>query len=603
MKNLSIKVKENRQGGQVLMASVILFLAVSLAVVMGMAVPIANQIKVSSDLETSRRSYATAEIGNEEIYYRLNKGRVIPSNMVLVVPNSTSTAVVVDNGDGYTVTSTGLSGTYQRLTKTIFTRPREVSMLYALQVGTSSVTAGNNANVEGDVYANGSITGLDVTDGSVIAANLINPTLIESFDAASTSPGQTSIQFWTKNPSIPDIAQSFQISSALSINAVSLSLQKTSNTWSGATIKITNDSSGHPGTTIYASATLSSGSISTSAFGMPYLPLNSTINLTPGVTYWIVVDMPNQTSNSGYLLAETVSSTTSAYANGSVKTGSWSSSDGGTWSVPSSTAGDIFFSLYYNGNISTITDVTISGDPYFLWAREIYNSNAGSGITYCQNSVSTTPSICNTSRPDPAVATSILSPNDYTSWESSAMSGTTTGSLSVSSGNITLSNRKIVGDLSIDDTSTVVSLTGNLWITGNLTLSNEATLRIDPSMGARDFVVLVDGAIHIENNGGTVMGSGSANSFILLVSRCSVSACPGGSVNLDNNAYAQAIIAPNGIVHLSNNATVNAIVAQGVTMNNNANIIYDPFLQYFSLTSAGATTSLWSIDSWQEVAE
>lgn len=597
-----MKNKYNTQGGQVLMATVILFLTLSLAVIMGMSVPVANQIKVSSDLEVSRRSYATAEIGNEEIYYRLNKGKTIPATISLGVNGASATAVVVDNGDSETVTSTGLAGSYQRLTKTTFTRPRSVAMLYAMQIGSSSVTGANNANITGDVYVNGSISGLNITDGSVIASNLVDPATVESFQVASTSGGMTSIKFWNKTPAVEDVAQSFKISSATPINAVTLSLQKISSSWSGANIRITNDSGGKPGTTVYATATLSSGSISTSAFGSPYIPLNTTINLTPGVTYWIVVDMPAQTSSTAYLLAEAVSSTTSTYSNGVVKTGTWSSSTGGTWSTPSSIASDIFFTLFYNGQISTVTSVTTSGSPYFIWAHEIYSSNAGNGKSYCSNTVSSTPSSCDESRPDPAISGSVVTTNDYASWESSAVSGTTTGSISVTNGSSkTLSNTKINGNLYLDNNAQVY-LTGNLWITGNLTLSNNALIQIDPSMGAKDAVVLVDGSITLSNNA-NAQGSGNINSFLLLTSRCTAAACPSGSINLSNNANAEALMAPNGIVNLDNNATADSIAAKGANLSNNANITYNSKLQYFSLGSTGATSSLWSIDSWQEVSQ
>lgn len=598
-------LRKNKEEGQVLMATVILFLTLSLVIIIGMSVPVANQIKVSSDLEVSRRSYATAEIGNEEIYYRLNKGKTIPATISLGLGGASTSAVVTANGDSETVVSTGLAGTYQRLTKTVFTRPRSVAMLYAMQIGTSSVTAANNANITGDVYVNGSISGINVTNGSVIAADIINPTTVESFTVASSSPGLTSIKFWNKTPAVNDIAQSFKISSATPINAVTVFLQKTSSSWTGATVKIVNDNSGSPGATVYGSAALSSGSISTSDFGDPYLPLNTTINLTPGVTYWIVVDLPTQTSSTAYLLAQAVSSTTATYANGVVKTGTWNTTNGGsgTWSAPTgTTASDIFFALYYNGQIGTIDTVTTSGSPYFQWAREIYNSNAGSGTLYCQNSANSTPNVCDDSRPDPVTSGSVVTSNDYSSWESSAISGTTTGSVTITNGaSKTFSNTKIVGNLSLDNNAQAY-LTGNLWVTGNLTLSNNALIQVDPSMGSKDAVVLVDGSINLNNNA-NAQGSGDPNSFLLLASRCTIATCPSGSINLSNNANAGALIAPNGIVNLSNNASAKAISAAGTNLSNNANVVYDPKLQYFSLGSAGATSSLWSIDSWQEVAQ
>lgn len=83
---MKIYLIKNKQGGQVLMATVILFLTLSLTVILGMAMPVANQIKVSSDLEVSRRSYATAEIGNEEIYYRSTRVKLFLQLFHLVSP-------------------------------------------------------------------------------------------------------------------------------------------------------------------------------------------------------------------------------------------------------------------------------------------------------------------------------------------------------------------------------------------------------------------------------------------------------------------------------------------------------------------------------------
>ncbi len=62
-------------------------------------------------------------------------------------------------------------------------------------------------------------------------------------------------------------------------------------------------------------------------------------------------------------------------------------------------------------------------------------------------------------------------------------------------------------------------------------------------------------------------------------------------------------MAQNGTVILDNNATAKSIMAKGSALSNNANVVYDPNLGYFSLGSTGATSTLWSIDSWQEVAQ
>jgi hypothetical protein len=601
------KSYRTRQDGQVLIATVILFLTLSLVVVMAMSVPIANEIKVGSDLETSRRSYATAEVGNEEIYYRLNKNKTIPATITLGVSVATTTANVVTSGDSRIVTATGLAGTYQRLIRTVFTRPRDVAINYAMLIGTSTVTGSNQADISGDVYSNGSLSDLHVTGGSVTAANIINPTTVESFDMSTSSSGLSNIVFWKKNnggvPDVEDLAQSFKISSATPINAVSLVMKKTANNFNSSYIKIVNDVSGHPGPTVYGTATFPSGSVSTSGFGSPYLTFNSTVNLTPGVTYWIVVDVPSPSSNSASLFAEGVQSATANYSNGNVKTGVWNSTNGGTgWITASSTTNDVFFNLYYNGTISSLTNITTAGSPYFQWAREIYNSNAGTGITYCKNSSGTTPATCDTSRPDPSAAAFPVTTTDYTSWESLASSGLSTSSIAMDNNdNRTLGNTKINGNLSIDRNSHLY-LTGNLWITGNLSIDNNSSIEVASSQGEKDLIVLVDGSITMYNGAGS-LGSGNPNSFLLLVTRCTLVACPSGSVIVNNTADVGPIMAQFGKVVLDNNATAKAIMASGAELRNNSDVVYDPKLQFFSLGSDGGTTNLWSIDSWQEVSE
>src|SRR5690606_9206371 len=117
------------------------------------------------------------------------------------------------------------------------------------------------------------------------------------------------------------------------------------------------------------------------------------------------------------------------------------------------------------GLIDGVTVGSAGGDA---WAHEVKNATVH-GTIYCQSS-SNTNKACDTSRPDPVEQPYPLSEGNILDWKSQAEAG------GVHNGNMSFGGAdtasigplKINGNLSIGAGATV-TLTGTLWVTGNIT--------------------------------------------------------------------------------------------------------------------------------------
>jgi hypothetical protein len=134
----------------------------------------------------------------------------------------------------------------------------------------------------------------------------------------------------------------------------------------------------------------------------------------------------------------------------------------------------------------------------------------------------------------------------------------------------------------------VINLSGNVWITGNLTFGNNARIVVPNSAGTTPPVIMIDGStgVVISNNGSvTVNSSGTGVYFIAYWSAASCSpdcATVTGTdlansqnqvrVNLSNNGSA-----PGSILYarwsrssISNNGAIGAVAGQSILLGNNA---------------------------------
>lgn len=592
------KIKINNQSGAAMLISVVFFLFISLAIISGLVGPTVREFKNSNMNLNSKRSYFLAESGNEDAFYRImNNMTIPPSETITITLDSNSVTTTVDTllGNVKQITSLGDVSNHQRKTNLMLYPGVGIAFNYGLQAGYGGFEMDNNSGVYGNVYANGNITGSNNTfiTGSAIAANSGSMTSDQQNLLPQTPPNAINFRDISNRQ---DFAQSFQVSESSPINKVSFRIKKTGSP-SNATIRIVTNSNGSPSTTniLSANGTLNSSQVGTS-YGNVEVMLPSNPTLLAGVTYWLVIDSSSQNSSNYYTIAAN-----SDYANGQAKVGQYS----GAWNNTSPADLDGYFEIYLGGFTSTISNVVVGeggvGDAY---AHEV-NGSTISGTLYCQTGSGNNKS-CNTTLSDPLPQPFPVSDGNINTWKDEAEAGgiingdyTPTGLAS------SLGPRKISGNLLIPGNHTL-TLTGTVWVTGNLTIANGAKVKLSASYGNSSGVLLTDGLIRPENNV-EFYGSGAEGSYLLLLT---TSDCPNGAgcggnkavvlsnnVGLNSNQY--IINAQKGTVWFSNNADVKSVIADRVHLSNNAYVHYDSGLADTNFSSG--PSGGYTITEWKEV--
>ena len=192
------------------------------------------------------------------------------------------------------------------------------------------------------------------------------------------------------------------------------------------------------------------------------------------------------------------------------------------------------------------------------------------GTLHCTSSTGSSGSCV--PHPDPAYTALPISSTNITDWKTDAASGgTISGSYSVSTSGVTLGPKKITGDLTIPAGANL-TLSGALWVTGDLVISGSGSINLSSSFGANSGVIIVDGTITVGNSG-LITGSGTAGSYVMLLSSSPTAAA------IDYLGSGAAILyAPSGTVTVS--GTGSAVLAAGnsISLRDTASILYDPAL-------------------------
>ncbi|MEK7539061.1 MAG: choice-of-anchor R domain-containing protein [Patescibacteria group bacterium] len=570
------KIKKN--GGAAMLISVIFFLFISLAIISGLVGPSVREFRTVNNLIKSQRSFFLSESAAEDSYFRLKTGKAIGLTNTITLENNSATATISDSGyNEKTISSLGDVDSRQRKSELVLNTGVGVSFSYGVQTGLGGFTMENNSSVNGSVYSNGSITGSGSITGTALSANSealtadqMNGSGVPSYDIIFGNANGTQ-----------DFAQSFQVSVTEVVNKVKLYLKKIS-TPSNLTIRIVSDSSGSPSTTTLASGPLSASLVSTT-YGWVDVPFSSNPELTAGATYWIVID--GSTNSTRYYM---IGANNNEYSNGAGKIGAYS----GTWNNTSPSNLDGFFNLYLGGLTGLISGITVgTGGVGNAYAHTVNNSNIA-GINYCQTGSGNNKS-CNTTLSDPTQVAMPISDQNILDWKNEGTAG------GVYSGNYTagsdssLGPKEITGDLSVSN-GAHLTVTGTLWVRGNVNVSNNATVSLSSSYDTSEGVIVVDGIVNIGNNA-VFDGSGSAGSYLMVLSTSTSTE----AITLSNNGGAVILYAANGTVNLSNNAIAKSLNGKYIHLNNNAIVIYDSGL--VNANFVNGPSGGWGITSWKEV--
>lgn len=568
--------KHQYQKGNALIIVMLLFVTVSLSISMGLIAPTVSAVRSVKDNLESKRSYAIAESGVEDVFYRLRTAKQVSSTETIVLGDQQSTTTLTDIAGGKKqINAVGDSNNRNRIINVIVQQGTGASFVYGMQSGQGGITMANGSKVEGSIYANGPIVGSGTIVGSATSAN--SSALYADQQNGTGSPVNDIL--FGNTSGTQDLAQSFTLSQTQPVNKVQFYLKKIGSP-SNLSVRLVTDNGGSPSSVTIASGTLSASSVSTT-----YTWIDATFSSTPqlmaGTLYWLVLD-GSTSSNKYYSIGGDT-----GYANGSAKTGQYS----GTWGNTSPSGLDTYFKIYLGGVSGLIDGITVGYgmDVGNAYANTINNSTI-SGVAYCQTG-SGNNKTCDTSLADPVAVDMPISDANIQDWKDVASAGGTySGDYTLDSATGSLGPKKINGNLSVINNAKL-TLTGTIWVTGNVDISNGAEVNLASWYGSSSGVMIVDGTVTIGNNAKFV---GSGESYIMILSTSSSTS----AITLSNNAGAVMLYAANGTVNVDNNAGASSINGYKINLNNNAVINYKTGLANTNFVNGPGGS--WAATSWRE---
>lgn len=594
------KILTNQSGGYVVILNVLFFAVITFLLSAAIITPLVASNQSAVAFTRSTQAFMVGNSAVEEALYRLKNSYDLPASETLVLGNATATLSVSSGSDEKTVrVDTETEGYFRNIELLTSTGPG-VSFNFGIQSGRGGFRMSGSATVNGNVYSNGDIIGSggpSIT-GSAFVANQSDP--VAHVSSGGPIPPSNQVDFGG-NATPQDMAQSFTVSTTSPMTAVRLYIMRTTTAWmNDVTLRIVEDKNGHPDGGTLASAVISMGQVTT-AFNYLSVPLSTQLNLTPGSTYWIVLD--TNTSWGGYYV---LAAAPDAYANGVAKTGSWQNGNGGSWNDATPSTLDSYFDVYVGGDTGLLEIVKVGQNGGDAWAHEavgvtVYDNlfcQAGGGQDENNAAV-----VCDTSRPDPVEQPFPISEGNILDWKAEAALGTTTV------GDVTYGNDDVVelgpgvidGDL-YAGSGAVVTINGTLYVTGDITVTGGAVVKLSTSYGTDPGVIVSDGKISMLG-GGLIQGNGLSNSFVLALT---TSTCPddpscGGDPAIQVSGGTDSVIlnAQSGTIDFAGGSEANQATGYTIIMSGGTELNYVSGLEDVNFTSGPAGS--WTIDGWQEI--
>jgi len=299
-----------------------------------------------------------------------------------------------------------------------------------------------------------------------------------------------------------------------------------------------------------------------------------------------------QVGNGGFTLANTSSVIGNVYANGTVE-GAGSNLIKGD--VVSAGASGVVRDVHATSSVyaHTITNVTADKDAYF-------QSISGSTIT-------------GTSYPGSADQPALVMPvtdEEIEEWKSVAEAGGVISSPCPYKINdvTTIGPKKINCDLEISGSGDV-TLTGNLWVKGDIDISNTSKIKLDSSLGSNSVAIIADDPLNRStsstvklSNSTTYEGSGTPNTHVVIVSMNNSNEIGGGTtaVEVKNSATGALLVyAPHGLVDIQNSVQLKEVTAYRISLKNSASVVYETGLA--NLIFQSGPSGGFTINGWKEI--
>jgi len=167
-----IHIKNDYNGGQVMLMTVTFFMFGSLAMLMGLVFPVIKDVERSREMVYSATSFFVAEAGTEDAIYRLREGMNIDEIEELGIGIATTTVTITSAGSNEkTIISEGnVSGRYRSVESGVSV-DSGVSFSFGVQAGDGGFIIDNSASIQGNAYSNGPIIG---ANSNIIAGDVIS---------------------------------------------------------------------------------------------------------------------------------------------------------------------------------------------------------------------------------------------------------------------------------------------------------------------------------------------------------------------------------------------------------------------------------------------
>lgn len=301
--------------------------------------------------------------------------------------------------------------------------------------------------------------------------------------------------------------------------------------------------------------------------------VNITLSLGTGASFNYGV----QVGQGGFILENSATVTGNIYSSGSV-TGAGNTVSG---DVVSAGASGLVDNIHSTGS---------------MYAHTIQNSNVGGNAYYVTKTNTTVTGSSYPNSTDQPIVPMPISDEQIEDLNNDALSGGTISSpcTYVITTTVTLGPKKINCDLEISGNA-IVTLTGNLWVSGNISIKNSAIIKISAGLGSQSVAIIAD---NINNrtssskidlaNTSQFQGSGASGSFVFLISMNN-SAEGGGSeeaIGMDNSSSGSVILyAPHGLIAINNSANLKEVTGYKIKAKNSANVTYESGLANTLFTS------------------
>ncbi len=220
---------------------------------------------------------------------------------------------------------------------------------------------------------------------------------------------------------------------------------------------------------------------------------------------------------------------------------------------------------------------------------------------------------------DQAIAPLPISDAQISEWEADATAGGTMlssdcDSYSAASNTCTISTTRTLGpkkipfNLLIKSSSGILTVAGPLWVVGNVTTQTGPTIRMASGLGSQNVAIIADnpsnqsGSGYITVGQSTIFqGSGSAGSFVFLISQNNDAETGGSTDAISMNQGASALVAyaSHGQITLSQSVSVKEVTAYKIILTQSANVTYDTGLP--SVLFEAGPSGGYDITNWAEI--